>query len=253
MGESRTELVQWVNDLLQINYTKIEQLGTGAAYCQIIDSIYGARHPMARVKMNAKLDYEYLQNYKILQNHFKAHKIDKPIPVERLSKCKMQDNLEFTQWIKRHWDSNYGGHEYDPVGRRKGAAMESPATLAPISGGGGGSSQPRAPSATGVARGKTPVGGARVAGAGSAAAQAELATLQAQMREMTSNLEGLEKERDFYFSKLRDIEILVQQEIESLESKGKQDNTLNEIQKILYSTEDGFEVPEGGVDEEEAF
>jgi len=42
MGESRTELVQWVNELLQVNYTKIEQLGSGAAYCQIIDSIYGA-------------------------------------------------------------------------------------------------------------------------------------------------------------------------------------------------------------------
>ena len=46
MGESRSELVAWVNDLLQINYTKIEQCGTGAAYCQIMDSIYGS--PVAR-------------------------------------------------------------------------------------------------------------------------------------------------------------------------------------------------------------
>jgi hypothetical protein len=38
---SRTELVGWVNDLLQISYTKIEQLGAGGAFCQIIDSIYG--------------------------------------------------------------------------------------------------------------------------------------------------------------------------------------------------------------------
>src|SRR5258708_21944396 len=44
MGESRTELLQWLNDLLQLNYTKIEQCGTGAAYCQVIDSIYGT-HP----------------------------------------------------------------------------------------------------------------------------------------------------------------------------------------------------------------
>lgn len=40
-GVSRTDLLQWLNDLLQINYTKIEQCGTGAAYCQIFDSIYG--------------------------------------------------------------------------------------------------------------------------------------------------------------------------------------------------------------------
>jgi hypothetical protein len=37
---SRMELVAWVNDLLQISYTKIEQCGAGGAYCQIIDSIY---------------------------------------------------------------------------------------------------------------------------------------------------------------------------------------------------------------------
>lgn len=29
MGESRQELLTWVNDLLQLNYTKIEQMGTG--------------------------------------------------------------------------------------------------------------------------------------------------------------------------------------------------------------------------------
>ena len=46
MGESRTELLQWVNELLAINYTKIEQCGTGAAYCQVMDSIYGTQAHM---------------------------------------------------------------------------------------------------------------------------------------------------------------------------------------------------------------
>lgn len=41
MGESRTELIAWLNELLQLNYTKVEQCGTGAAYCQIMDSVYG--------------------------------------------------------------------------------------------------------------------------------------------------------------------------------------------------------------------
>lgn len=82
-------------------------------------------------------------------------------------------------------------------------------------------------------------------------------------------------------SQLRDIEILVQQQVEVLEGEGKDDNTLREIQKILYSTEvrnpdsshliipfalitldhalfdlqEGFEVPEAGapLDEEETF
>ena len=33
--------------------------------------------PMSRVKMNAKHEYEFLANYKIMQNVFKAKKIDK--------------------------------------------------------------------------------------------------------------------------------------------------------------------------------
>ncbi|CCO31132.1 microtubule-associated protein, RP/EB family [Rhizoctonia solani AG-1 IB] len=71
---------------------------------------------------------------------------------------------------------------------------------------------------------------------------------------MSAHLEGLEKERDFYFAKLRDIEIIVQQQMETLEADGKSDETLAAVQKILYSTEEGFEVPEqAGLDEEETF
>lgn len=66
---------------------------------------------------------------------------------------------------------------------------------------------------------------------------AELQALQGQVTDLTTHLEGLEKERDFYFAKLRDIEILVQQQMETLEAEGKEDKTLKEIQAILYSTE----------------
>jgi hypothetical protein len=36
---------------------------------------------------------------------------------------------------------------------------------------------------------------------------------------------------------LRDIEILVQAQLEASEAAGKEEDTLKEIQKILYSTE----------------
>ncbi|EMD39482.1 hypothetical protein CERSUDRAFT_45712 [Gelatoporia subvermispora B] len=250
MGESRTELLAWLNDLLQVNYSKVEQCGTGGAYCQIMDSIFGDV-PMARVKMNAKHEYEFIANFKVLQNIFRAHKVDKPIPVEKLVKCKMQDNLEFLQWIKRFWDTNYGGQGYDPVGRRRGAPTDTPATIAPLA-----PSSSRSSAANlhaGAARsagGRTPVGHR----AGSTQPNEAVQALQTQLREMSTHLEGLEKERDFYFAKLRDIEILVQQQLEVLEAEAKDDPVMRDIQKILYSTEEGFEVPEAGaVDEEETF
>ncbi|KAF9234691.1 calponin homology domain-containing protein [Melanogaster broomeanus] len=249
MAELRTYLLAWVNELLQLNYTKVEQCGTGAAYCQILDSIYGDV-PMSRVKMNARHNYEYVANFKILQTAFTNKKIDKPILVDKLAKCKMQDNLEFLQWMKRFWDQNYGGQGYDAVARRRGAPTDTPATIAPLSG-------PRSGSAglgvgAGRSGGKTPISGHR---ATSTQPNEAILNLQAQLRDMSTHMEGLEKERDFYFAKLRDIEILAQQQVEVLEKDGQQDETLKEIQKILYSTEDGFEVPENAVpaDEEETF
>ncbi|CAE6436210.1 hypothetical protein ACGC1H_005716 [Rhizoctonia solani] len=246
-GESRTELLMWLNELLQINYTKVEQCGSGAAYCQILDSIYGDV-PMTKVKMNAKHEYEFLANYKVMQHIFKQKKIDKPVPVEKLVKCKMQDNLEFLQWMKRFWEASYSG-PYDAVARRRGAPADALATIAPLRAGPGLSAST---SGRGSVGRKTPVGGAR---AGSAAGGEQLAAAQQQIKELSAHLEGLEKERDFYFAKLRDIEILVQQQLEADEAAAKdKDHTLDEIQKILYSTEDGFEVPDQpALDEEETF
>ncbi len=44
------------------------------------------------------------------------------IPVERLVKCRFQDNLEFMQWVKKYWDTFYPGGNYDAIGRRKGTS-----------------------------------------------------------------------------------------------------------------------------------
>ena len=89
-----------------------------------------------------------------------------------------------------------------------------------------------------------------------------LANENAQLKETVT---GLERERDFYFSKLRDIELLVQQAMEANPALESDDGSLEkQIQNILYSTEvkaetihdvtinsiqtetlqEGFEIPE---------
>jgi RP/EB family microtubule-associated protein len=108
--------------------------------------------------------------------------------------CPPRDNLEFLQWMKRFWDSNYGGQPYDPVARRsKSGASEIPATIAPVS-----SSTRALYVASGRAGGKTPISGGR-----STSTQPEVvAGLQAQIRDLSGHMDGLEKERDFYFAKV---------------------------------------------------
>ncbi len=55
------------------------------------------------------------------------------------------------------------------------------------------------------------------------------------------------QERDFYFNKLREVEILLQNIEDAAASEGKPATApasiLDDIKKILYSTEEGFEVP----------
>ena len=159
----------------------------------------------------------------------------------------MQDNLDFLQWTKRFWDQYYPGGDYDAVGRRKGGALPA--------GGAAAAAAPRAATNTGARRtgGTTPTAGPRAGskaggGVASAALQQELSTLK-------ETVVGLERERDFYFSKLRDIELLVQQAVEEdPELEKQEDGLVKQIQNILYSTEEGFEIPEGEqLDDQETF
>ncbi|KAI1430975.1 calponin homology domain-containing protein [Xylaria sp. CBS 124048] len=247
MGESRQELVAWLNSLLQLNITKIEQCGTGAALCQVFDSIF-LDVPMSRVKFNVNGEYAYVQNFKVLQSTFTRHHIEKPIPVEALIKCKMQDNLEFLQWTKKYWDQYYPGGDYDAVGRRKGS------TLAPS--GPSAAARATAGSAASARRGTTPTAaGPRVAKAGVGGGAASAALLQ-ENTTLKETVVGLERERDFYFSKLRDIELLIQQAVEEdPEIEKQEDGLIKQIQAILYSTEEGFEIPAEGeaLDDQETF
>lgn len=175
------------------------------------------------------------------------HGIDRLVNVEQLVKCKMQDNLEFLQWSKRYWDQYFPGGDYDAVARRKGSGAPPPAAT----------SRTSAASSTARRGGTTPVTtGPRVAKAvGGGAASSALVTVNNTLKETVA---GLERERDFYFSKLRDIELLVQQACEEDPEIEKDENGLVKlIQNILYSTEDGFEIPAeadgAAVDDQETF
>lgn len=67
---------------------------------------------------------------------------------------------------------------------------------------------------------------------------AKIEDLNTQIMEMKLTLEGMEKERDFYFGKLRDIELLCQ------EVGGEENAIIQKILAKLYATEDGFAAPD---------
>lgn len=159
----------------------------------------------------------------------------------------MQDNLEFLQWTKRYWDQHFPGIDYDPISRRK--ASGAPSSAAP------GASAMRSSTATRPTPAATrrPVASnsaaTRQPRAGSAAggSVAQTAALKQENDALKETVEGLERERDFYFNKLRDIELLIQEVLETRPELEQEENGLvPRCQQILYSTEEGFEIPQEG-------
>ena len=69
-----------------------------------------------------------------------------------------------------------------------------------------------------------------------------VASLRSELAEAKANAEALSRERNFYFQKLRDIEILMQS---MTDGKVKMDSVAGVVDKVneyLYATEEGFEI-----------
>ncbi|CAL5372423.1 unnamed protein product [Camellia sinensis] len=248
----RNEILQWINARLQLNLSRIEEGASGAVQCQMMDMTHPGVVPMHKVNFDAKSEYDMIQNYKVLQEVFNKLKIDKQklhnfgvaltltnidldmhrqsrhIEVNRLVKGRPLDNLEFLQWLKRYCDSVNGGimnENYDPVERRskggkerypKGSYKNSKSLQANNlhnSGSGCGIG-------LGTKQGKT------------GATSGEIQALNKEITDLQLSVDVLEKERDFYFAKLRDIEILCQTpELEHIPMAVA-------IKKILYAADE---------------
>ncbi|VDP08520.1 unnamed protein product [Heligmosomoides polygyrus] len=291
---SRHEMLMWVNDCLQSNFSKIEQLHTGAGYAQFTDFLFPGSISLKKVKWNSNLELDWLGNWKIVQTSWKGLGVEKVVPVDKLVKGKFQDNFEFLQWFKKFFDANYDGHEYDPVEARGGEPLpaEPPAGKGPAQG----ATRMQMPTRTGVSSMKSgpnsrnsssytinsaatktrpatanPVPQHRQPAAApakinnnvvqkpapaanrpapAAAPQPSVDVMQMkqlkeevddltrQLGESDAVLNSLEKERDFYFNKLRQIEVVCQDN----ESIGTVE--VARILEILYETEEGFAAPD---------
>ncbi|EFN76897.1 Microtubule-associated protein RP/EB family member 1 [Harpegnathos saltator] len=351
---SRHDMLAWVNDCLQSSFTKIEELCTGAVYCQFMDMLFPGSVPLKRVKFKTNLEHEYIQNFKILQGGFKKMNVDKVIPVDKLIKGRFQDNFEFLQWFKKFFDANYDGREYEayearnciPLGsiidgthnlsnpqlvplppqlkqpqmqqkhiqQRNSVPRQQQAfsqlfilltayiwacasKIVPIdrlvkgrfqdnfeflqwfkkffdanySGaepydalamrggepmGSGGSNAPRGSNVKRTSPRETVTSTKSAAPrtvnkpqpyraspkstvVGNRGDTGKIEELSAQLVELKMSVEGLEKERDFYFGKLRDIEVMCQDC-----DNGDPPPIIQKILEVLYATEDGFAPPE---------
>jgi RP/EB family microtubule-associated protein len=258
----RKELLTWLNTFFKFNYDRIEQVCTGAAHCQIMDCLFPGQVPLNKVNFFARFDYEFIKNYKLLQNVFNKLNISKVIDVNRLIKGKYQDNLEFLQWMKRFFDTHYDGSSYDALARRNQAIKEydgkwtnkitSNANISILTGTplatrtGPNSSVP-------ILRKNNSV--SVICSAAKAhtyrpvkipASQSEetikntIRHISIQNTELRQEVSNLERERDFYFQKLRDIEVLCQNFESNPNPLTTSSVIVDHIKRILYATDEDF-------------
>jgi len=266
----RNELVMWVNTLLKTKIQKVEQCASGAIYCQIMDAAHPNIVPMHKVSFAARAEHEYVQNYKVLQTVFDKLRIAKNIEVEKLCKARPLDNLEFLQWMKRYFDVTVGEatEGYDPVQRRmgcKGGGAQTSLSISTTTTSTSSSSvavcsKKHQTTTTMAKRQQNQHHGRDIdstitsttttkhsnqnsydtlahnntrknAEFAAAAAAAAAAAMREDLASLRLEVEKAEREREFYFEKLQDIEFICQRPEFENEVLAKC------IEKILYLTE----------------
>lgn len=100
------DMLSWVNKSLQYKYSQIEELCTGVAYCQLIHKLYPESVNINRVKIHAKLEHGYRENFKMLQEGFKKMNINKTLPIDELIKGRFQEHFAFLKWFIKFYDNN---------------------------------------------------------------------------------------------------------------------------------------------------
>ena len=119
----KKEVLQWINKTTKLDVQIIEQLGTGAVHCAIIDAYCEKVVPMGKVNWKARSTHEFIPNLRIMQKALVDLGYEKKVDIEKIARAKYQDNLEFAQWMKKVFEAKTPRESYDPVARRGGATL----------------------------------------------------------------------------------------------------------------------------------
>ncbi|KAL0421891.1 UNVERIFIED_CONTAM: Microtubule-associated protein RP/EB family member 1B [Sesamum latifolium] len=196
----RNEILSWINARLQLNFTRVEEAASGAVQCQMMDMTYPGVVPMHKV--TTSIVYFSFRNVRIVLGvtDISLWNYD---PVERRSKGGKERSIKGSQKnhksLQTNNSVNSSSSEGDYTALRRCTSAKQGKSGA-------------------VASGVNP--------------SLEIKALTKEVSDLKQSVEGLEKERDFYYEKLREIEVLCQ-------SPELEDNpVVVEIKKILYAAEE---------------
>ncbi|XP_054708616.1 microtubule-associated protein RP/EB family member 1-like [Uloborus diversus] len=218
---SRYELLHWINETLGLQIKKIESLCSGAVYAQFMDRLFPGCISLKKIKIQANQEHEYVSNLKHLQTSFKKVGCSQEVPITRLINGRFQDNFEFLQWFKKFYDANqcvdtqvYETDCKQPTTNKGKSQYTTPISYNPV---GRANHLPHIKS--------------------------EEDNLNKQVNELKKCVDQVTQEKDFYYGKLREIELLCIEASkepdnpDSQEHAWDRENFINKIREELYKEE----------------
>ena len=122
----RDELLSWINSIVGVGYRKIEDCANGAAFCQVIDALHPDSINLGKVKFDATSETDIINNYKILQEGLFQNHINKNLHISEFLTKKVNASLEMLQWLYQYSHLLLSSINYNPYERRKQLGIKEP-------------------------------------------------------------------------------------------------------------------------------
>ncbi|KAM4738365.1 DNA (cytosine-5-)-methyltransferase 3 beta, duplicate a isoform 2-T3 [Anableps anableps] len=112
---SRFYVVSWINRLLKTDFKDVQEMGSGACQCQMMNCTFPGSVDLAKVKFDAQSKEDFKHNFSLLQDAFNQKGVTKTIPVDGLIEGDFKTCYEFMKWFKLFYTENTKNKEYNPV------------------------------------------------------------------------------------------------------------------------------------------
>ncbi|XP_016970995.1 uncharacterized protein LOC108038677 [Drosophila rhopaloa] len=110
-------LLVFLNNTLDCELRGMDDLKTGAVYCQVMHRLFPTSILIHKVKFYTHTKVDFDANFRLLHNCFEKLKVTRYLPVEEL--IVGHNHVDFCNWIYKFYKVNDNGQEYDAKKVRK--------------------------------------------------------------------------------------------------------------------------------------
>lgn len=120
----RLELLGWLNDTLQLDYSKVEDCSDGVGFLQLCDAVLPGLVPLQRVNFDCRSREDCERNLRILRQVLKRAQVSREVDVPALASRSFRYNNELLQWFFTFVQLNFPSiaSNYPAAERRESAA-----------------------------------------------------------------------------------------------------------------------------------